>query len=470
MLKKIFTNSAGILLSRILGFLRDLLTASILGANIYSDIFFVAFKLPNLFRRIFGEGAFVQSFLPSYTASTNKALFAAAVFQRFFLIIFSLSIIVTIFSPFFTKLIAFGFSEHLIDMAAPYVAINFYYLDFIFCVTFLAALLQHKEHFATTAFSTALLNLSLIIALILFQQAPKETIVLAMSIAVLIGGALQFILHVYMSYRLHIFNRLLTGFFALRKKRDLINKQLQHFYKNFFPAIWGNSTAQISAFLDTWLASFLSTGSISYLYYANRILQLPLALFAIATATALFPSIAKSLKHNEEQKALKLLEQSFFALFALLLFATIGGILLAKEIIWLLFERGSFTHSDTVATASVLAMYMLGLLPYGLAKLFSLWLYATHRQKEAAKIASYSLITNIIFSLLLIIPLKAAGLALASSIAGFVLCFYSIKAFGFTKFIHIAKNRKLLWLLFAAAIEIAIILLIKEFWRINANI
>ncbi len=470
MLKKIFTNSAGILFSRILGFARDLLTASILGANIYSDIFFVAFKLPNLFRRIFAEGAFVQSFLPSYTASTHNALFAAAVFRRFFAIIFLLSLLVTLFAPLFTKLIAFGFSADLIHLASPYVAINFYYLDFIFCVTFLAALLQHKEHFATTAFATALLNLSLIAALLLYQSAPKDEIVRAMSIAVIVGGALQLLLHLWASYKRHILTRLIKGFFAIKTKRAQIQGELKRFYASFFPAIWGNSTAQVSAFLDTWLASFLASGSISYLYYANRILQLPLALFAIATATALFPSVAKALKHEEKQRALQLLRQSFFALFALLLFATIGGMLLADEIIWLLFERGSFTRSDTLATAQVLRMYMLGLLPYGLAKLFSLWLYATHRQKEAAKIATFSLGSNIIFSLALLLPMQAAGLALASSIAGFVLFFLSIKAFGIQNFFFVAKSRKSLWILFAALCEIAIILLIKEFWRIDAHL
>ena len=129
------------MLSRILGFIRDLLTASILGANIYSDIFFVAFKLPNLFRRIFGEGAFVQSSLPSFSAARHKALFSAAIFWRFFWLILGLSLLVTLFSEFFTRLIALGFDKRLVELAAPYVALNFYYLDLIFCVTFLAALL-----------------------------------------------------------------------------------------------------------------------------------------------------------------------------------------------------------------------------------------------------------------------------------------------------------------------------------------
>ena len=142
MIKNIFTNSVGILLSWILGFLRDLLTASILGANVYSDIFFVAFKLPNLFRRIFAEGAFAQSFIPSFTSSNKKIQFSTIIFLQLLTFIILLSIIVSIFSSFVTQIIAIGFDKQTITLASPLVAICFYYLPLIFIVTFLAALLQ----------------------------------------------------------------------------------------------------------------------------------------------------------------------------------------------------------------------------------------------------------------------------------------------------------------------------------------
>ncbi len=462
MLKKIFTNSFGILISRILGFIRDLLTASILGANIYSDIFFVAFKFPNLFRRIFAEGAFAQSFLPSYIASKHKNRFAAAVFIRFFTIIFIFSILVTLFSPLFTKLIAFGFDEELINKASLYVAINFYYLDFIFIVTFLAALLQYKEHFATTAFSTALLNLSLISALIIFQKSEKENIVFAMSIAVLIGGALQVLIHLYISKKLNILKRLILSFKELNKKREKIEEDLQKFYKNFIPAILGNSTAQISAFLDTWLASFLVSGSISYLYYANRVFQLPLALFAIATATALFPSISKKIKNRNIEEAQKILKDSFWLLLYLLTLSSIGAVMLSEEIIKLLFERGAFNFEDTKVTALVLSMYSIGLIPYGLTKLFSLWLYANHQQNIAAKIGVYSLVLNLIFSLVFILYLQAAGLALATSLAGFVLFFLTIKRFGINNFFSFFDFKRVLILFLLVLIEIVTLFILKS--------
>ncbi len=464
MIRKIFTNSAGILTSRILGFLRDLLSASILGANIYSDIFFVAFKLPNLFRRIFAEGAFIQSFLPSFAAAKHKNLFAMRVFIRFFLFLLLFSLIVTFWSPFFTKLIAIGFDRETVQLAAPYVALNFYYLDFIFCVTFLAALLQYKEHFATTAFSTALLNLSLITALLLYRNYPKEEIVWAMSVAVVVGGFLQFGVHLWMSYRLNIAQRLFKAIFFLSKDT---NDDLHRFQANFIPAIWGNSTPQISAFLDTWLASFLAAGTISYLYYANRILQLPLALFAIATATALFPTISKAIKNGDEAKALLYLKKSFWFLLFLLSFATVGGVALSKEIIWLLFERGSFSHYDTLATAKILVMYMLGLLPFGLAKLFSLWLYARHEQKRAAKFATLSLLTNITFSLLLLKPMGAAGLALASTLSGWLLLFLNLKAFGKRNLLALSNRFMLILLLFSLGAETALLFWIKNMIKLQ---
>ena len=142
MFKSIFTNSFGTLFSRILGFLRDMLQASILGANIYTDIFIVAFKLPNLFRRIFAEGAFTQSFLPAFTKTRHKSVFAVTIFLRFLLFLLFFALSVTLFDNLFTKLIAWGFDDDTIRKAAPLVAINFYYLILIFIVTFLGSLLQ----------------------------------------------------------------------------------------------------------------------------------------------------------------------------------------------------------------------------------------------------------------------------------------------------------------------------------------
>ena len=463
MFKAIFTNSSGILFSRILGFIRDLLTATALGANVYSDIFFIAFKLPNLFRRIFAEGAFTQVFIPAFARTKHKAVFSANIFLLFFSIILIITLIVNLLPALFTKAIAVGFDAQTINLASPYVAINFWYLPLIFIVTFFSSMLQYKGHFATSAFSTALLNLSLIAALVLSKGSSQSTIVSYLSFGVVIGGVLQVGVHIVALYKMGLLKLLVGGFTYLRVKSKRIKKDTQKFRQNFFPAMWGNSTAQVSAFLDTFLASFLATGSISYLYYANRIFQLPLALFAIATSIALFPKVARYLKNNDETKAVANLEKAFWFLSALLSASTIGGIILSDEILKLLFEHGAFTSTDTANTSGVLQMYMLGLLPFGIQKLFVLWLYAKEMQMRAAKIATISLITYIVLALAFIAPLGAAGLALASTLGGFVSLFFTIKVFGKERFFAILLNKKLIYLIVSAAAFTLLLLQLKDF-------
>lgn len=465
MFKAIFTNSFGILTSRVLGFFRDLLTASALGANIYSDIFFIAFKLPNLFRRIFAEGAFTQVFIPAFTRSRHKAVFSINIFFVFLSVILIITLLVNIVPELFTKAIATGFNAHTISLAAPYVAINFWYLPLIFCVTFLSAMLQYRHHFATSAFSTALLNLSLIAALYLSHDKSQGQIVYYLSFGVVIGGLLQLSVHCIAIYKLGLAKLLCGGLKYFKRKSASIKSETKKFRTNFFPAVWGNSTAQVSAFLDTFLASFLTTGSISYLYYANRIFQLPLALFAIAVSVALFPRVARYLKNNDETKALANLQKAFWFLSFLLTFSTIGGIILSHEIIWLLFQRGAFDAQNTNNTSNVLQMYMLGLLPFGMQKLFVLWLYAKEMQAKAAKIATISLLIYITFALTFITPFGVAGLALASTIGGFVSLFFTLRVFGMKNFFAILLSKNLIYLAVSSLSLIAILLLLKEYLR-----
>lgn len=432
LLRAIFTNSSGILVSRVTGFVRDLMTASILGANIYSDIFFIAFKFPNLFRSIFADGAFTQAFIPSYAKAKHKIRFSSIIFLQILAFLIVLSLIVTLFSHLFAKAFAIGFSKETIDLASPLFAINFYYLPLIFVVTFMGALLQYKHHFATTSYSTALLNLSMIASLIIAKGLEQYTITFYLSFGVIFGGILQVLVHIIAIKRAN-----LGKVFTFKKHEK---KEENRFYKNFFAATLGSSTMHISAFIDTWLASFLISGSISYLYYANRVFQLPLAIFAIATSIALFPMVAKAIKNQNENEALKLMKKSALILFMVLSFSMIIGVVFNEFIIKLLFERGAFTSHDTKNTALILSMYLIGLLPFGLAKIFSLWLYAKEQQILTAKISAQALIANIIFSLILIQPLEAVGLALSGTLSGFVLFFLTLKAFGFKKFIEMFKN------------------------------
>ena len=438
-LSSFFSNSVGILLSRVFGFIRDLMMASILGANIYSDMFFVAFKLPNLFRRIFAEGAFSQSFIPSFASARYKSVFAVGVLILFIVIVSLLAIGVDIFSQPVSALIAPGFSEQEIVEVSQFVAIQFWYLPLIFIVSFFAALLQYREHFATTAFSTILLNISLITALFIYQGDSESDIVSALSYAVVIGGVMQVIAHIIVAKIKGILKILKIGFMALPDYIERSREDYKRFFTNFVPAIWGNSTAQIMAFLDTWLASFLVSGSISYLYYANRIFQLPLALFAIALSVAVFPSISKMIKRGDERGAINQMQKGFWILLFLLGTATVVGVIFAKEIIWLLFERGSFGRDDTIITANILAIYLIGLLPFGLSRLFSLWLYSNHQQLKAAKIATYSLVAYSIVAISLFSAMGVYGLAIANMISGFTTLLFLIRAYGWDRFISMLR-------------------------------
>ena len=463
-IKSIFSNSSGILMSRIFGFARDTIMASILGANVYSDIFAIAFKLPNLFRRIFGEGAFTQSFMPSFIAAKYKSIFSVKVLTTLLLSIIALALIVNIFSYQITSLLAPGFKSSTILISAKYVAIQFWYLPLIFLVTFFGALLQYKEHYATTAFATTLLNIALITAMLLYKNSSKEEILMALSWGVIAGGLLQVIVHIIMAKRLKIFKIIRFGFSNFKAKKDIVKNDTSRFFKNFFPAIWGNSTLQFMSFLDTWLASFLVSGSISYLYYANRIFQLPLALFAIALSIAIFPTVSKKIKAKEEQLALKEFKKGFWILLYLLTASTVGGIIFSKEIIWLIFEHGAFTRQNTIQVALVLQMYLIGLIPYGLNKMFSLWLYANHQQAKAAKIATISLITYAIFAFLLIKPLGASGLALAGSITGLMSFYLTIKHFGIDKMVEIVDIKKTFMFGLILALFTMLLLSINILW------
>ena len=416
-----------------------------LGASGYSDMFFVAFKLANMFRRIFAEGAFTQAFMPSFVDAKQKGVFATAIFLRFMLFIVAMSLVVSFFPEIVTKILAWNWTDEKIAQTAPFTAINFWYLDLIFIVTFMGTLLQYREHFITTAMSTALLNISMITALYFYMNDDPTTILYALSISVLIGGILQVLTHIFALKHFNL-HRILIGGWKYRDKKD-VTEDKKKFNKLFVPSVWGNSAPQFASYLDTFLASFLITGSISYLFYANLLFQLPLGLIAIATASALFPSISKALSRGDEQSAYSNLGKAFWLLAFLLGISALGGVIFAEPIVWLLFEYGKFTPAMTTDTANVLTMYMIGLLPYGFAKLFSMFLYASHRHRKAAKIATIALVVNMVFSLILMQFMGAMGLALAGSIGGWTLFILTIREVGVDKLVTILKDKKLLYLI-----------------------
>ncbi|MCD8213351.1 MAG: lipid II flippase MurJ, partial [Campylobacter sp.] len=285
-----------------------------------------------------------------------------------------------------------------------------------------------------------------------------------LSFGVVAGGILQVLAHI-IAIKFNGMNKIFWGGVKGYLKGKRVNSK--GFFINFYHGLLGSSAMQISAFMDTWLASFLASGSISYLFYANRIFQLPLAIFAIALSQALFPKITKLLKAKDEQNALFWTKKSFYILFGALLAASVCGIILSEFIIWLLFERGNFDRADTLECARVLSAYLIGLTPFGLAKIFSLWLYARMQQKLAAKISIVCLAANLILAVILMRPFGAAGLALASSIGGFLQLFLYVRAFGWGKFLGIIEPKILATIFFVLAFLGAILVYLKEIFNAN---
>jgi putative peptidoglycan lipid II flippase len=250
-----------------------------------------------------------------------------------------------------------------------------------------------------------------------------------MSYGVVIGGLLQLLAHL-IAIHFNSMNKVLYGGLLRWRRFSEVKSETDGFFKRFTLAIWGGGTAQISSFLDTVMASFLVTGSISYLYFANRVFQFPLAIFAIATTIAIFPRVSKLIKQNRDGEARKIFKKSFWLLAYMLSLSTLIGVLFAEEIVQLLFERGAFSEADRLATAQVLIFYLLGLSIFGVSKLFSLWLYAHERIGTSAKISTYSLIVKIVSALLLIQPLGASGLALSTTISSLTLLVFTLNEFG----------------------------------------
>ncbi|MBZ7944536.1 murein biosynthesis integral membrane protein MurJ [Campylobacter sp. RM10532] len=461
--KNFIINALGILCSRILGLVRDILIALFLGAGLYSDIFFVALKMPAFFRRIFAEGAFGQSFLPNFVKAPKKGAFCVSIMIQFSSIVFLCCLLVSFFSSFFTKIFAFGFDQKTIDIASPLVAINFWYLFFIFLVTFFGAILNYKQKFFITSFSAALFNLSIVIAAFFVDKNEPLKTLYYFSYATVLSGLAQLILHLIILKNNPIIKAMILSI-RLKKAKT----KMKSFYGNFFHGVLGSSATQISSLLDTTIASFLISGSISYLYYANRVFQLPLALFAIALTQVSFPKILKHLKSEQENLALKFMQRAMIFLSVLLLISSIIGSVYSLEICQLLFQRGNFTHSDSITTAYVLIAYLIGLLPFGLQKLLSLWLYAKFKQKIAAFIAFKALFISFLCSVAFIFfikdeNLKVIGVAFSSSLSAFYLLGANIKEFGFKKFFGLISFKICFLIIIALVIFTTMLYLTKPY-------
>ncbi|MFQ5900407.1 MAG: murein biosynthesis integral membrane protein MurJ, partial [Thermodesulfobacteriota bacterium] len=402
-------------LSRILGFLRDVVIAAIFGAGMSTDAFFVAFKIPNLFRRLVGEGSLTVSFVPVFTeflsthSKEDSRRLVGSAFAFFSIILGLLTLLGIILAPMLVKLMSPGFGRTMgkMGLTVDLTRFMFPYLFFIGLVALSMGVLNTLKHFAAPALSPILLNISMIgsaLSLGVYLERP----VFALAIGVIIGGILQ------LSFQIPFLKR--YGVLP-RFNHVLFPPPVRQVVTLMLPAIIGVSVHQLNVLITTRFASGLLQGSISYLYYADRLIELPLGVFGISLATAVLPSMSEQAL-SKDHRPLK--ETISFAL-RLIIFisipAMIGLMILRIPIVSLLFQRGEFTYTDTLNTAQAILFYSTGIAAFGGVKILASAFYSLKDTMTPVKIAAVSVAANILFCLIFIGPLKHGGLALATALA-----------------------------------------------------
>lgn len=398
-------------ISRILGFLRDVIIARIFGAGMATDAFFVAFKIPNLLRRLFAEGAFSQAFVPILAEYKNKRTMEETrqlIDHVATLLAFALcavTLIGVVSAPWIIYASAPGFSSdpEKFDLTVELLRITFPYILFISLVSFAGGILNTYGKFYVPALTPALLNVSFIICA-LWLTPYMDPPVLALAWAVFIGGVLQLIFQFPYLLRLKLIPR-------IRLKSN--DEGAWRIIKLMGPAVFGVSVGQISLLINTIFASLLITGSVSWLYYADRLMEFPAGLLGVALGTVLLPSLAKYYNDNSSHEYSRLLDWGLRLTMLLTLPAALALALLSIPLITTLFHYGAFTDQDVFMTRDALVAYSIGLIGLILVKVLAPGFYARQNIKAPVKIAVITLIATQLMNLVFIIPLQHAGLALA---------------------------------------------------------
>lgn len=416
-IKNLFSVSFWTLFSRILGLMRDIILSRYLGATILADMFFVALKIPNLFRRLFAEGAMQGAFIPifanKFSTNPNKAKYIASqIFTLFFVIVFIFMIFLEIYADLLLDVIAPGFrskGEDVFALSVFLLRITTPYLFFISLVAFYSSMLNTIGKFSLVAFVPSILNIVLIIFLLngdLFVNYAQ-----AGSWAVLCAGFVQFLFVFYGCYK----NKMLVKF-RLRYFFSKLSIETKLFFKKIVPVILGAGIYQINIVIDVIAGSLLSAGSISYLFYADRIYQLPLALIGISIATILLPSISKKSSYDN----LKNKQNALLFGIVLGLPASIGLMILAEYLIKIIFLGGDFLYKDVVLTSVCLMVYSISLLPNILIKIILPFFYSAGDTKRPL----YNTILCLIVNIILVFPLAKSygvmGIAWATTIASYI--------------------------------------------------
>jgi putative peptidoglycan lipid II flippase len=417
MLGKILTVGGYTLLSRVTGFLRDIMLAAMLGAGPVADAFFVAFRLPNHFRAIFAEGAFNAAFIPAYArVRTQGGAEAASLFgDRIFTLLLASQIVLLalalLFTPEAIEILAPGFSREpqQFALAVSLTRITFPYLLLITLVTLWSGILNALHRFAAAAAAPILLNVTMMATLALVFLFPSAGHAAAWG--VLISGVLQALLVGGDTF----YAGVMTSFHTLKWDEDV-----KRFFKALGPAVVGSAGTQLALFADTIIASFLSAGAISALYYADRIDQLPIGVIGIAIGTVLVPEMTRRLASGDETGARA--AQNRAIEFALLLAVpcVVAFVAVPAPIMRGLFMRGAFSAEDAHASALTLMAYTIGLIPFVLIRSVVAPFLARGDTATPVKAALIGTAVNIALKVALMFPLEQVGLALATSIGAWI--------------------------------------------------
>ena len=414
------------IISRLLGYLRDILIAMFLGTSLLADVFFVAFRIPNTFRRLFSEGAFNAAFIPSYTSEAIKGKsksnkFANEIFNLLFVSLLFLILIIQLFMPFFLSLIAPGFNgnSEKMELAIYLTRITLPFLIFVSLSSFFSAILNSHNRFAAASATPIILNI-IMIGILLFGKILNDDLVYYLSYGVSIGGLLQLIF-------LYFF---VKKFFNLKFDFTFkINKKVKNFFEKLLPSIFSSGVTQINILVGTIIASFQSS-AISYLYYADRIYQINLAIAGIAIGVVILPQLSKFIKLKNKDKILSIQNKALELSMFLSLPACFGILIGSEEIISALFGYGSFSVDAVSNSAKALYYFGLGLPAFALIKVFSTFFFANHDTKTPFYISLVSVILNILISIYYFNKIGFIIIPIATSISSW---FNSILLFIFLK-------------------------------------
>lgn len=424
------TVSSATLVSRVLGYIRDCAVAYAFGAHFLADAFYAAFRISNLLRRLLGEGALSASFVPVFSGYLVKGSdketkkFFSVIFTTLLILLVIICVLGIIFAPALTKLLTWGFADEpgKLELTVKLTRIMFPFMLFISLAALLTGVLNSLKVFFSPAVAPAFLSVSeitCVFAVLPFVSTEMQIVVLAASVVA--GGVGQFLFQLIVLIK--------------KGMKPVFKLSLDHpgqkvVARLMVPAMLGLSVDQINTFVDTICASFLQQGSITSLYYSNRVMQLPLALFGISLASVCLPSMSRSVAKNDIGSVKKTLNYSLRLMLLAVLPATIGLMVLSGPIIKLLFERGAFDSTATALTASCLFFYSIGLIAYSGVKILANSFYAFQDTKMPLKIAYVSMVINIILNVILMRPLGVGGLALATAISSWInmtLLFYFLR-------------------------------------------